>query len=261
MSQNQSNALRILVIVAHPDDIEFGAAGSIARWTDDGAQITYCIITDGAAGSNDPKTNIEDLKRIRREEQIAAAKVVGVQDVRFLGYADGTLEPTIKLRRELTRLIREIRPDRVLCFDPTQVFVQIPGFGDYINHPDHRAAAEAAVYAVFPSAETRPIFPELLDEGLEPYHVPEVWFMLTTREPNEFVDITATQERKLEALRCHVSQVGGHDLEFVRKWDAEAGRLGGYPYGESFWVMRFPVDQPQGEALAGAADEAKMVEG
>jgi LmbE family N-acetylglucosaminyl deacetylase len=261
MSQNQSNPLRILVIVAHPDDIEFGAAGTIARWTAEGAQVTYCIVTDGAAGSNDPNTNIEDLKRIRREEQIAAARVVGVQDVRFLGYADGTLQPTLELRCELTRLIRELRPDRVMCFDPTEVFVQTPGSGDYINHPDHRAAAEASVYAIFPSAETRPIFPELLDEGLEPYHVPEVWFMLTSRQPNEFVDITATQERKLEALRCHVSQVGDQDLEFVRKWDAVAGELGGYQYGESFWVMRFPVARPQGEVLAGAAAEAKMVEG
>ena len=261
MSQNEHTPLRVLVIVAHPDDIEFGAAGSIARWTDEGAQVTFCIVTDGAAGSNDPNITPEDLARIRREEQMAAAAVVGVHDVRFLGYRDGILQPTLELRRELTRLIREIRPQRVLCFDPTQVFVQVPGFGDYINHPDHRATAEAAVYAVFPSAETRPIFPELLDEGLEPYHVPEVWFMLTTHEPNEFVDITATQERKMEALRCHQSQIKGQDLEFVRKWDAEAGKAAGYVYAESFWVMRFPVEQPRGEALAGAADEATMQEG
>ncbi len=248
MSQNEHGPSRILVIAAHPDDIEFGAGGSIARWADEGVQVTYCIVTDGAAGSNDPNTNREDLIRIRREEQMAAARVVGVHDVRFLGYADGTLQPTLELRRDLTRLIRELRPDRVLCFDPTEVFVQAPGFGDYINHPDHRAAAEAAIYAVFPSAETRPIFPELLDEGLEPYHVPEVYFILTTRQANEYVDITATQERKIEALRCHASQLGGQDLEFVRKWGAEAGKAAGYPYAESFWVMRFPLDQPQGEA-------------
>jgi LmbE family N-acetylglucosaminyl deacetylase len=260
MSQNDHSPMRILVIVAHPDDIEFGAAGSIARWTDEGAQITYCVVTDGAAGSNDPNANLEDLIRVRREEQMAAAAMVGVHDVRFLGYADGTLQPTLELRRDLTRLIREIRPERVLCFDPTQVFVQVPGFGDYINHPDHRAAAEAAVYAVFPSAETRPIFPELLKDGLEPYHVPEVWFMLTTHEPNEFVDISATQDKKMEALRCHASQLSGQDLEFVRKWDSEAGKPAGYLYGESFWVMRFPVNQPQGEVLAGAADDAAMQE-
>jgi LmbE family N-acetylglucosaminyl deacetylase len=255
MSHNEHSPSRVLVIVAHPDDIEFGAAGSIARWTDEGAQVTYCIVTDGAAGSNDPNANLEDLIRTRREEQIAAARVVGVDDVRFLGYADGTLQPTLDLRRDLTRLIREVRPDRVVCFDPTQVFVHVTGFGDYINHPDHRAAAEAAIYAVFPSAETRPIFPELLEEGLEPYHVPEVYLMLTSREANEYIDISATQERKIEALRCHASQLGEQILDMVRKWDAETGKAAGYLYAEPFWVMRFPVEQPQAEAAKAGAGE------
>lgn len=216
MSENQHTPSRILVIAAHPDDIEFGAAGSIARWTGEGAQVTYCIVTDGAAGSNDPNVKREDLIRIRREEQIAAAAVVGVHDVRFLGYPDGTLQHTLELRRDLTRLIRELRPYRVLCFDPTVVFVGVPEFGDYINHPDHRAAAEGAIYAVFPSAETRPIFPELLDEGLEPHHVTEVYMMLTTQTPNEHV----VRRRRSNASwrRCAVT----HRNLGITIWDLSA---------------------------------------
>ena len=113
---------RILVIVAHPDDIEFGIAGSVARWTDEGAQVSYCLVTDGGAGDNNPGTDLKQLVRTRHNEQCEAAAIVGVHDVRFLGYKDGTLEPTMELRRDLTRLIREIRPDRVVISDPTMVF-------------------------------------------------------------------------------------------------------------------------------------------
>lgn len=254
MSQNQRTPSRILVIAAHPDDIEFGAAGSVARWTDEGAQVTYCIVTDGAAGSNDHQVKGADLVQRRREEQIAAAAIVGVQDVCFLGYPDGTLQPTLELRRDLTRLIRQILPERVLIFDPTVILVQVPGM-DYINHPDHRAAAEAALYAVFPSAETRPIFPELLDEGLEPHHVTELYLMLTTQPPNLYVDTSSTFERKLAALRSHASQIGEQDTEFVRRWDTECGKIIGCAYAEAYRVMRFPVNQPQGEAVGQANAE------
>ncbi len=237
--------LRILVIVAHQDDIEFGAAGSVMRWTDAGAQVTYCIVTDGAAGSNEKGVDYADLVRRRKAEQMAAAKIAGVTDVRFLDYADGTLQPTLELRRDLTRLIREVRPDRVVISDPTLVLLHEDG-GSYINHPDHRAAAEAALYAVFPSAESRPIFPELLDEGFEPHHVNELYMQLTEK-PNIAVDITPVHERKLEALLCHRSQLSEEVREWVSKFDHRAGEEVGVEYAEIFRVMTF-YDELQAQA-------------
>jgi LmbE family N-acetylglucosaminyl deacetylase len=209
-----SHPLRVLFIAAHPDDIEFGGAGSAARWADEGAAVTYCIVTDGSAGSNAPDADLQALVAARQAEQREAAALVGVQDVRFLGYQDGTLQPTLELRRDLTRLIRQIRPDRVVIMDPTVVLVE----DFYINHPDHRAAGEAALYAVFPSAGTRPIFPELLAEGLEPHEVAELWVMMS-REANRVVDISAQFERKMAALLAHRSQVGPEVREMVAKWD------------------------------------------
>ena len=229
----QPQQITILVVAAHPDDIEFGLAGSIARWTSEGHRVVYCLVTDGAAGSNQPDADLRALAELRRQEQLAAAQVVGVHEVRFLGYADGTLQPTIDLRRELTRLIRELRPFRVVCQDPTTVFFS----NNYINHPDHRAAGEATIYAVFPSAETRPIFPELLSEGYEPHHVSELYLDLTLA-PDTYVDISDSIERKLAALRCHATQVGPEVEPWVREWGAEAGVKAGCAYAESFRVMR-----------------------
>jgi LmbE family N-acetylglucosaminyl deacetylase len=226
--------MRILVIAAHADDIEFGMAGTVAHWTNEGHEVAYCLITDGSAGSNDPNIDPQALVETRHAEQIAAAAAVGVETIRFLGYADGTLQPTLELRRELTRLIREWKPQRVVCQDPTTVFVD----KNYINHPDHRAAGEAAIYAVFPSAETRPIFPELLSEGFEPHKVEELWMTLTLA-PDTFVDITQTIDRKIESLLCHRSQVGPDAAEWIRKWNAEDGERAGVPFAEGFRVMRF----------------------
>lgn len=234
--------LRILVIAAHPDDIEFGTAGSVARWVDAGAQVVYCIVTNGAAGSNEKGVDYVQLAARRRQEQIDAAKVVGVTDVRFLDYADGTLQATLDLRRDLTRLIRDFRPERVVIMDPTVVLLQSDS-ENYINHPDHRAAAEAALYAVFPSAESRPIFPELLDEGFEPHHVVELYLMLTEK-PNISVDISSVHDRKIEALLCHRSQVGEEAADFVTKYDREAGEAAGVEYAEPFRVMTF-YNEPQ----------------
>ena len=154
----RDESCHIMVTAAHHDDIEFGVAGSVARWIrDEGATVTYVIITDGGSGSNDPSLTRAEIVALRRKEQLEAAARVGVCDVRFLGYPDGSLQASLELRRDLTRIIRETKPYRVVCQDPTTVFVR----SQYINHPDHRAAGEATLYAVFPSAETRPIFPRI----------------------------------------------------------------------------------------------------
>jgi LmbE family N-acetylglucosaminyl deacetylase len=236
---------QVLIIAAHPDDIEFGAAGSAAVWSEAGAEITYCIVTDGAAGSNEREVIYEHLVQRRRDEQLRAAEIVGVKDVCFLDYADGTLQPTLDLRRDLTRLIRQLRPNRVVFMDPTVMLVMNDGF-DYINHPDHRAASEAALYAVFPSAETRPIFPELLEEGLEPHHVDELYLMMSVH-PNIAVDVSRVWERKIQALLSHQSQLDESVVEMVRGWDRQAGEAVGVEYAESFRVMRFINATPSGK--------------
>jgi LmbE family N-acetylglucosaminyl deacetylase len=234
MSDANTPQLRILGIFAHPDDAEFTCGGSAALWADQGAQITYVVITNGAAGSNDPNQDLDELVRIREAEQRAACAVLGVQDVIFLGYADGALQPTIELRRELTRIIRRLKPDRVITGDPTAVFYGT----EYINHPDHRAAAEAAIYAVFPSAVTRPIFPELLAEGYEPHQVKEVYISGDDTHNNTYVDISNTLERKIEALRCHKSQLDPGDGQWIRDWAAESGKAGNLAFAEGFRVMK-----------------------
>lgn len=251
-----TEAKHIVVIAAHHDDIEFGCAGSIARWIHEGATVTYVIITDGSAGSNDPNTVREELIQTRRQEQIAAAKVVGVEDVRFLGYQDGELQASIALRRDLTRILRETKPYRVVCQDPTTVYVR----DSYINHPDHRAAGEAALYATFPSSESRPIFRDLLDEGYEPHKVSEVYINLTT-QPTHFVDIGAVMDTKIESLSKHVSQIGaGEDaengaLKFVRRFGKESGEKFGVDYAEIFRVMKFDRAREEDNAESATSGE------
>jgi LmbE family N-acetylglucosaminyl deacetylase len=241
----------ILVIVAHPDDIEFGAAGSIARWTRAGANVIYCIVTDGAAGSNTPDQDLAQLVITRRAEQMHAAEIVGVRDVRFLGYADGTLQPTLELRRDLTRLIRQTKPQRVVIMDPTTIIVQDDERGFYyINHPDHRATGEASLYAIFPSAGTRPIFPELLTEGLEPHNVDEVYMTIGgTPSENIAVDISDLWDEKIAALLSHKSQLDERVVPMIDTWDKATGSLVGVERAESFRALYFnrPGDgQPKG---------------
>jgi LmbE family N-acetylglucosaminyl deacetylase len=233
-----TEAIKVVVIAAHPDDIEFGVSGTVARWIEEGADVSYIIVTDGSAGSNEPNIDLQELIETRRREQLEASEAVGVTDVRFLGFKDGTLQATIELRKTLTRLLRELKPDRVICPDPTTVF-----FGDgYINHPDHRAVGEAGIYATFPSSETRPIFPELLDEGYEPHKVKELWINLSLN-PTHYVDISSTFDKKAASLRAHVSQLGeGEDFEngvmkWIRERFGEAGKQVGVQYAEFFKVM------------------------
>jgi LmbE family N-acetylglucosaminyl deacetylase len=234
MTDTNTPQLRILGVFAHPDDAEFTCGGSAAVWAGQGAQITYVVVTNGAAGSNDPNQNLDELVQIREAEQRAACAVLGVQEVIFLGHADGSLQATIGLRRELTRIIRKLKPDRVICGDPSTLFYG----NDYINHPDHRAADEATIYAVFPSAVTRPIFPELLAEGLEPHQVKEVYLVSDAAHVNTYVDISSTLDRKIEALRCHKSQLDPGDGRWVRDWGAEIGKAGNLAYAEAFRVMK-----------------------
>jgi LmbE family N-acetylglucosaminyl deacetylase len=233
-----STPFKIVAIAAHHDDLEFGISGSIARWTSEGADVSYVIVTNGGAGSNEPDIDLQELIETRRHEQLAAAAAVGVTDVHFLGYQDGVLQPTIELRKTLTRILRDLKPDRVICQDPTTVF-----FGDgYINHPDHRAAGEAAIYATFPSSETRPIFPELLEEGYEPHKVKELWLTLS-QNPTHYVDISDGFDKKVTSLRAHVSQLGSAEVfeNGVMKWIQEAfgesGKRVGVQYAEFFKVM------------------------
>ena len=228
---------RILAIVAHPDDVDFSAAGTVARWTDTGIEVTYCVATDGDAGGHDESVPRSEIPGIRRAEQTAAAMCVGVSDLRFLGYPDGRVEATLGLRRDLARVIRQVRPDRVLCPTPERNYVRMPA-----THPDHRAVGSAALDAVYPDARNPFAFPELrTEEGLEAWTVREVW-MQGGPVPNQYVDITDTFSRKVAALRAHESQTGHMDKleEFLRGWLSRAAAQGGLPEGrlaEVFQVL------------------------
>ena len=216
---------RALVATAHPDDVDFGAAGTVARLVQDGVEVTYCVCTDGDAGGFDPVVPRAEIPLIRRAEQVAAAKAVGVTDVRFLGHRDGQLEPTQQLRRDLSRVIRQVRPQLVITHSPERNWARIPA-----SHPDHLAAGEAAVAAVYPDARNPFAHPELLrDEGLEAWTVAQVWLMghPTT---DHFVDVTATFDAKIAALRAHVSQTAHHDdlEQFVRGWLLANAALAGW---------------------------------
>jgi LmbE family N-acetylglucosaminyl deacetylase len=228
---------RVLVITAHPDDVDFGAAGTVATWTRAGVDVAYCVITSGDAGGTDLSVSPAALAELRQAEQLAAAKQVGVHEVRFLGYPDGRLEPSLGLRRDLARVIRQVRPDRVLCQSPERLYARVQA-----SHPDHRAAGTAALDAVYPDARNPLAFRELLaDEGLGPWTVREVWLMASPHA-DHFVDVTDTFAAKLAALRAHESQTGGmEDLEgFLRTWMSRAAAQAGLPadrLAEAFQVL------------------------
>jgi LmbE family N-acetylglucosaminyl deacetylase len=227
---------RILVVTAHPDDVDFGVAGSVAVWTHSGIQVAYCIATDGDAGGSDRSTSRSDLAAIRREEQLEAAKAVGVSDVTFLGFPDGRLMPDLELRRAISRVIRTFRPDRVVAQSPERNWSRI-----YASHPDHLAAGEASICAVYPDARNPFAFPDLLEEGLEPHTVPELWIMATDRA-DRVVDATDYFDLKLAALRSHRSQVGdgAHLEELLRTWMFGTALAAGLPEGrlaEAFHVV------------------------
>jgi LmbE family N-acetylglucosaminyl deacetylase len=201
-SEGWENPQSILVILAHPDDPEFFLGATIARWTHAGHRVNYCLLTRGDKGANDPRVDPKELSCRREKEERAAAAVLGVQDVRFLGFSDGCLMATLEAREAVTRVIRDVKPDILVTCDPLNFFPS----DHNINHPDHRTAGQIVVDAVFPGAGNPMFFPELIQEGLPPHSVKEVWLSLTA-QPNTIIDVTEHWSTKIRALHEHVSQI------------------------------------------------------
>ena len=222
---------RVLVVAAHPDDIEFGAAGTVARWVDEGAEIRYLLVTRGDKGSDDAAADPVQLGARREQEQRAAAAEIGVRGVDFLDEPDGQVEPSLRLRERITYAIRAFRPEVVMGHDPTVLFVN----NEWVNHPDHRAVGTVTVDAVFPTARDPLNFHQHLEAGLQPWKVAEL-FLWSTNEANQIVDISDTLDRKLAALACHASQFhefGGTE-RWLRRRAEELGERAGYRAAEGF---------------------------
>lgn len=222
---------RVLVVAAHPDDIEFGAAGTVARWIGEGAQARYLVMTRGDKGSDDPSTDPAELAGVREREQRAAAEEIGVAGVDFLDEPDGQMEVSLRLRERVTYAIRSFQPEIVMTHDPTVLFVN----NEWVNHPDHRAVGEVTVDAVFPTARDPLNFREHLEAGLQPWKVAEL-YLWSTNEANQIVDIGDWIDRKIAALSHHASQF--HDFTETAKWlrrrAEELGERTGYPAAEGF---------------------------
>lgn len=237
MENNYPKPERVLVMVAHPDDPDFGAAGTVACWASQGAKVTYVIVTDGSKGSSEPGMTSQELVCLREEEQRAAAKILGVSEVLFLSYEDGRVANTTELRRDLVRQIRLHKPDVLITHDPTARILN----NAWINHPDHRAVGDTALDAVFPLARDRLNFPEHEAEGLEPHKVLDV-FLIFTDAANLTVDITATMDLKIAALKEHKSQIGDPDELEKRLRDRGSSSAAGtsFAYGEQFRRVILP---------------------
>ena len=234
--QDLSEVRCVMVIVAHPDDAEFSAAGTIAKWAREGKEIVYVVCTSGDKGTSDPSISPAQLAEVRRREQEAACGVLGVKEVVFLGYEDGVLQSTLELRRDLVRQIRRFKPEVVVCPDPvTRWHGQ-----EFLNHPDHRAAGDAALDAVYPSARDPHVFSDLLAEGLQPHKVRHV-YVISGDHADVFVDIADTIDTKIAALYEHDSQVGDRKEEVAVRVRERAARLGeghGLRYAEGFKYVR-----------------------
>lgn len=235
---------RAMVVYAHPDDAEFGLAGTIAKWARAGVEITYCMVTNGASGSDDPDMTREQLRDTRYAEQREAARILGVKNCVFLGYEDGYLYPTLEVRRDVARQIRIYKPDVLFTMDPTMRLA-----GDlYVNHPDHIAAGEVALRSINPDASTRNMFPELWkDEKLEP-HKPKALFLQSFGGEGMTIDISDVLEIKIEALLAHKSQLFDGAEDLIRGWAKDIGKRAGYKAGEAFRIIR--LDEPPGARRA-----------
>jgi len=236
MVEPEQQYRRGMVVVAHADDAEWGCSGTVAKWCADGWEVVYVLCTDGSKGSDDLEMTSQDLVKTREQEQINAGKVLGLSNVVFLGHEDAMLQPTLELRRDIVREIRRYQPDVLICMGPSR---KLTGNG-YIGHPDHFASGEAALSAVFPSSRDRLTFPELLEEGLEPHKVKEVWIM-EHDEADQYVDVTDYIETSVAALQEHKSQVAEADADkYMRQWRGNIGKKVGMKYAESF--KRFKLD-------------------
>ena len=230
MGENEEPFRRGMVIMAHPDDAEWGCSGTVAKWCAEGWDVVYVLCTDGSKGSSDPEMTGEKLVKIRKREQRDAGKVLGLKDVVFLGYPDSYLEPTLELRRDIAREIRRHKPDVVIVGNPSRGLDS-----HYLGHPDHYAAGEAAMAAIFPTARDRLTFPELLDEGLEPHKVREVWVSGGGDDSDQFVDVEAYMDTAVEALKAHTSQVDQeHAGEWFRQGRVSTGKKVGMAFAEGF---------------------------
>ncbi len=226
---------RAMVVFAHPDDAEFGCSGTVAHWALHGMEVVYVQCTDGSKGTSDRNITSEELVEIRRQEQVAAARVLGVKEVVFLNYPDAYLQPTLELRRDIARQIRIHRPDIVICQNPVRTFSGDRGVG----HPDHLAAGEATLSAVYPTARDHLTFPEMLAEGLEPHKVKELFIMMGG-EPDRWVDVSDSIDTAIEAIKQHKSQIGDRDVgQRVREGRRRIGEPHGFAYGEGFKRIRF----------------------
>lgn len=222
----------VLGVAAHPDDLDFGASASMAKFAADGADVYYLILTDGSKGSDDRSLTSKELVKIRQEEQRAALLVIGGKGITFLNYPDGELEVGIELKRDIARQIRNLKPDVVVTMDPTILYSVRRGF---INLTDHRAAGQATIDAVFPLARDHLTFPELLDEGFEPHKV-KTLLLTNFDHQNYWVDVSETLDKKWQALKSHASQIKNIDgvRENFTKLAEEAGKKAGYKYAEGF---------------------------
>jgi LmbE family N-acetylglucosaminyl deacetylase len=231
-----SEIKRVLVVMAHPDDCDFGAGGTIAHWTSHGIEVSYCIITNGDQGGEESGIPVEEMAKVRQQEQRDAGKALGVTEITYLNYRDGWLMPSIELRKEIVKAIRIAKPDRMVVQSPERNWERI-----YSSHPDHLAAGETAIQAVYPDSRNPFAFPELKAAGLEPWRVREVW-ITGSPTPNHFVDITETFSKKMAALHAHISQTA-HNKELenmVRSWgerNAEANGLAQGRVAEIFKVI------------------------
>lgn len=240
---NSSRQKIILAVGAHPDDIDIGCSGTVAKCIAEGTTVYYLVLTDGSKGSEDPKISDKELTKIRKSEQQKAADILGVRQVFFLGFVDGELENTPALRKQIVKVIRQIKPNIVICWDPTLYYDESRMF---VNHPDHRKAGETTMDCVYPFARNARTFPELLDEGLKPHVVEELLF-INFSKANYFVDITGTIDKKLEALSCHQSQFAdiGKFKERIKEMSKMTGQRAKpkVNYAESFVriILRKPA--------------------